>query len=177
MTTIAFATSPPVTVIVPVRLDAPVLAVVLSNRALFPEPLVGETVNQVALLVAVQATLEVTETLVLFDAEPGDQVEEPKVRLAAGIPACVTAMVLVRPPPVTVMVPQRLEVVVFANTLTVRAPLLDSLAGETVNQDTTLLEAVQLTFEVTATLVAFAVDPIFNSLVLRVRLAVGTAPA
>ena len=64
--------------------------------------------------------------------------------------ACVTAIVRVMPPPVTVTVPLRLAVPVFAVALTVKLPLLVPLAGETLSQ-LWLSVTVQLTFAVTDT--------------------------
>ena len=60
-------------------------------------------------------------------------------------------MVLVMPPPVTVIVPVRLAVLVFAAALRVTLPLLEPLAGETVSQ-AALLVADQDVLDVTATL-------------------------
>ena len=72
------------------------------------------------------------------------------MRLLAVGAACVTAIVRVRPPPVTVTVPVRAAVPVFAVALTVKLPLLLPLVAEAVIH-VWLSVTVQLTFAVTVT--------------------------
>ena len=122
------------------------------------DPLTGDTLNQDSLLKAVQETLDVTNTLVLFAADPGAQSYEPKVTVAV-TPPCVTETVLVMPPPVTVMVALRLDAFVFSVAVMTILPLLYPLAGDTLNQDVLLLVALQETLEVTETPMLFAADP------------------
>ena len=173
VTVIVFVMQSPETVIVPARLDVSVFSVTLISKLPLLDPLAGVTVSQeVLLLEAIQLTLEFTDTLVLFAANPGDHVVEPRVMFAFA-PDCVMVMVLVTPPPVMVMVPVRLAVPVFAVTLSTRAPLLEPVAGVTVSHERASLEAAQLTFEVTDTLVLFAADPGDQVEDPRVRLAAG----
>ena len=67
------------------------------------------------------------------DASASDVGRDVSV-LAVDWPACVTATVRVSPPPVTVTVPVRLVVPVFAVALTVKLPLLLPLVGEALSQ-------------------------------------------
>ena len=66
--------------------------------------------------------------------------------------ACVTAIVTVSPPPVTVIVPLR-AVPVLAVTAALKVPLPEPLAGDTVSQEVLFELAVQATFEVTSIVV------------------------
>ena len=83
------------------------------------------------------------------EASASDVVETLSV-LVLVWPACVTATVRVSPPPVTVTVPVRLVVPVFAVALTRKLPLLLPEATEIVSQ-LWLSVTVQPTFEVTVT--------------------------
>ena len=67
---------------------------------------------------------------------------------AIGAPGCITFMVRVKPPPLTVIVPLRAEELVFAVTLTVTLPLFDPEAGDTVIHEYEPRVTVQLTEEV-----------------------------
>ena len=98
---------PPVTVTVPVRLAVPVFAVALTVKLPLLVPLVGEAVSQVWSSVTVQLTFAVTLTADEDAAEANDSAVCDNVRLLAVGAACVTAIVRVSPPPVTVTVPVR----------------------------------------------------------------------
>ncbi len=141
---------PPVTVTVPVRAAVPVLAVTLTVRLPLLAPLAGVTVSQVWLSVAVQLTFAVTAPVAVEAAEANERAVGVTVRLLAVGAACVTAIVRVSPPPVTVTVPVRAAVPVLAVTLTETLPLLLPLTGEAVIH-VWLSVTVQLTFAVTAT--------------------------
>ena len=65
-----------------------------------------------------------------------------------GLVACVTVTVALIPLPVTVMVPVRTPPL-FAVTVAVKLPLLEPLAGETVNHEVLFDETVQATLAVT----------------------------
>ena len=119
---------PPVTVTVPVRLVLPVFAVALTVKLPLLLPLVGEALSQVWSSVTVQLTFAVTLTADEDAAEASDSAVCDSVRLLAVGAACVTAIVRVRPPPVTVTVPVRAAVPVFAVALTVKLPLLVPLS-------------------------------------------------
>ena len=67
-----------------------------------------------------------------LDANASDVAETMSV--LAVVPAWVTATMRVSPPPVTVTVPVRLVVPVFAVALTVKLPLLLPLVGEALSQ-------------------------------------------
>ena len=104
-----------------------------------------------------------------------DQVDADSVRLLAVVPACVTATVRVSPPPVTVTVPARLVLPVFAVALTVKLPLLLPLVGEALSQVWSSV-TVQLTFAVTLTADEAAAEANDNEVCDSVRLlAVGAA--
>ena len=118
---------------------------------LSPLPELGETLNQLLLSDAVHDTFEETEK----DASLPD--DELKVLLVAFkfkyesgvVPDCVTETVFVIPPPETVTVALRLDVLVFAEfavIVIVMSPLPE--LGETLNQ-LALLDAVHDTFEET----------------------------
>jgi hypothetical protein len=66
------------------------------------------------------------------EANDIDDVES--VSVLADMPACVTAIARVIPPPLTVTVPERLVVPVLAVALTVKLPLLAPLVGEALSQ-------------------------------------------
>jgi hypothetical protein len=78
--------------------------------------------------------LPVTVTGVDEAAATGAQVEAESVRLLADGAAWVTASVRVMPPPVTVTVPLRLAVPVFAVALTVKLPLPEPLVADVLSQ-------------------------------------------
>ena len=65
---------------------------------------------------------------------------------------CVTDIVLVIPPPETVIVPLLEETSVFAVAFIVKLPLFEPLAGDTVSHDVASLETVQGVLEVTETI-------------------------
>ena len=131
-----------------------VFAVTLSTRTPLPEPPAGETVSHDgASLMTVQVTLEVTATLVAFAVGPGAQVDEPKVRIGADTPSCVTMIVLVRPPHVTVMVPVRLDAPVFSNASMSNVPSFNPLLGVTISQDEVPFVTVHDILETTDTLI------------------------
>ena len=76
-------------------------------------PLVLDKVSQDELLVeTVQDVFEVTFTVVLVLLEPGSQLEVDKVKVKPV--ACVTVTVLLIPPPLTVMTPERCNPVLAA---------------------------------------------------------------
>ena len=143
---------PPVTVIVPERDEVAVLAVAVTVNVPLLLPLAGETVNhEVALLLAVHETFDVTVTVNVLATDARLLLEGSTVSVAPAA-ACVTGRVRVMPPPVTVIVPERVEVVLLAVWVTVRVPLLLPLGGATVNHDVALLLTCHETFDVTATL-------------------------
>ena len=72
-----------------------------------------------------------------------------KVTEDVGVPACVTVMFLVAPPPVTVIVADREEVDVLALALTLTDRLPVPEAGDTVSHDALPLLTVQLVLDVT----------------------------
>ena len=164
---------PPETVTVPVLEELPALVVTLTVTVPLLEPLVGDTVSHdVALLLAVHDTFDVTDTDVFAVADPGFHDVEPRVRFAeAGAACCVTDTVLLIPPPETVIIPLLEEAAVLAVTVTVRVPLLEPLDGDTVSQDVALLLAVHDTFDVTGTDVFAAADPGFHDVEPMVRFA------
>jgi len=79
-------------------------------------------------------------------------------------------MVLVIPPPVTVIVPVLEDVPVLAVAFSVIFPLFEPLDGDTVSHDVALLLAVHDTFEVIDTDVFDAVAAGLHDVVLTVRL-------
>ena len=83
---------------------------------------------------AVQLTFAVTETVDDDAADPSDTDDADSVRLLADAAACVTAIVRVMPPPVTVTVPVRGAVPVLAVELTLKLPLFAPDVGEALNQ-------------------------------------------
>jgi len=140
---------PPVNVIVAVRpLLVLVVTVTLIAPLLLPEA--GETVAHVALLVAVQLTLDATVILCELptpanSSDIGETVsEEVGVDAAA---ACERLTARVIPPPVNVTVSLRAPPVLAANVM-LTVPLLLPEAGETVAHAVEVT-AVQLTLEVT----------------------------
>ena len=129
VTLIVLVNPPPVTVIVPVLDDVPVLAVASILIVPLPEPVEGVTVNQlVLLLVALQALVDDTVIVVLFAADARFHVVGDTDNAAAGA-AWVTLTVLVNPPPVTVMVPVLDDVPVLAVALILNEPLPVRFAG------------------------------------------------
>ena len=148
-TVIDLVIPPPETVIVPLLLVVLVFAVTFSVIEPLPDPLDGETVSQEeALLDADHDTFDVIDTFVFA----ADDVGVHDVRATSRddwtvVPACVTEIVRVIPPPETVIVPVLAEPV-FALTSIKIVPLPVPLDGETVSQDVALLDAVHDTFDV-----------------------------
>ncbi len=124
------------------------LVVVTVAVPLF-EPLDGETLNQEALSLADQFTLELTLIWSLFpEAAPSVRLDGDTVRVEAA-PFWVTETFLVIPFPDIVTVADREFVEVFSLVaVTVTVPLFAPLDGETLNQEAFSL-ADQLTFELT----------------------------
>jgi len=137
-----------VTVIVPVRLAAAVLAVTFSVSVPLFAPLAGDTVNHdVALLDAVHDMFEVTFTAVISaDAGAGQDSGDTSSTDVTNTPACATVTVLIVPPPDTVTVPVRLTPV-FSVTANKRKPLPVPLGGKTVSHEA-LLDAVHAVSDV-----------------------------
>ena len=86
-----------------------------------PVPEFGLMLNQAALELAVQGTLEVTEAMKLPAALPTDLELGLMVNIGAVFVACVMVTVLVSKPEVMVMTPVRMEPV-FAAWVTVTVP-------------------------------------------------------
>ena len=104
------------------------------------EPEEGDTVSHEAEpLLTVQLVLEVTEKVFcsLEDEKLSEDGDTDKLGAS-----CVTLIVRVIPPPLTVMFAVRCEVVAVA--VTVIVPLFEPEAGETVSQDEALLLTLQL---------------------------------
>ena len=114
---------PPLTVMAPERDDVNGLAVADTLIVPLPLPESGDTVSQTGwLLTVVQLMLEVMETgtrLLPDDMliEVGDTLKEPAAA------ACVTGIVCVIPPPLTMMFASRGVVTVLTSTIAVKAPL------------------------------------------------------
>ena len=151
VTVIVLVIAPPVTVIVPV-LAKPVLALTASAIEPFPVEPTTTKPNQESLLETVHEVFDFTGTSVATEDAEGahEDIANSSVAEPEDAAACVTFIVLVIPPPVTVIVPVLLFVAVFAVTLSVSVPLFVPLAGETVSQDWALLDAVHETLEVRA---------------------------
>ena len=124
---------PPDTVTVALR-DAPEVfaAAVMVNEPLLL-PLAGERVSHAALLVTLQDTLELT--VMVLEPPPVAKlwVSGETVSDAGTAPSCVTLMVLVISPPVTVTVALRGVVAVFAAAVMVNVLLLLPLVREVVS--------------------------------------------
>jgi hypothetical protein len=86
------------------------------------------------LSVTVQPTFDVIVSVAEDAADASETAVGETVRLLDDGADCVTAIVRVSPPPVTVTVPLRAVVPVFAVTLTVKLPLLVPLVGDAVSQ-------------------------------------------
>jgi len=86
------------------------------------------------LSVTVQPTFDVIVNVAEEAAEGSETAVGETVRLLDEGATCVTATVRVRPPPVTVTVPVRDAVPVFADALIVNEPLFDPEVGDTVIQ-------------------------------------------
>ena len=144
----------PPSVTVPVRLVRLVVDAVVNVTLPLPVPLVGLTVNQPALLDAVQprvAELAVTVTPCVPPAAGAFHVVGLSVKVA---PDCVTLTVV--PPSVTV--PVRLVRLVVDAAVSVTLPLPVPLVGMTVNQ-TASLDAVHVRVEGLAVTVTAWVPP------------------
>ena len=122
---IVLLTPPPVTVIVPLLVLVDVFAVTASpNPPLGPLGDTPVTVSHdVALLLTVHDTFEVTVTPVVEAADVGLHDVGLTVSNTDDVPACVTEIVLLMPPPVTVIVPLLWFVELFTVTLTVKLPI------------------------------------------------------
>jgi len=139
VTLIVLVNPPPVTVMVPVLDEEPVLAVVFILKLPFPVPLAVDTVSQlVLLLLTLHALVDVTLIVVLLAADAGDHVLGDTVNAAGGA-SCVTFIVRVIPPPVIVIAPVLEVTVVLAVTFILKWPLLVPLDGVTVSQLVLLL--------------------------------------
>jgi hypothetical protein len=156
------------------------LVLVLAAARMLNEPLPVRfnklgliTVNQLALLLAIQVVSEVTLTVVLLADELGFHVFGVNNNLGC---ACVTVIVRVGAPgAVTVIVPVRWDVVVFRVALILNEPLPVRVIGrvlEIVNQ-LTLLLTVHMASEVTFTVVFVASELRFH--VFRDKFNVGLA--
>jgi len=141
-----------VTVIVPVRELAPVLAVALIVKEPLLLPLAGDTVShEVALLDTFQALLENTFTFMLSAKFDGVQVLRDRLRLPASA-AWDTGIVRVTTPGIdTVIVPFLAVEPVFADALITKDALPLPLDRDTVSHDVALLDTVQLPLDVTFT--------------------------
>ena len=132
---------------VAVRCDTDELAVALTVTVPLFEPEDGEAVSQdVALLLTVHLVSEVMDNS--FCPLAAEKLKEfvDTVKDAAD---CVTLMVCMMSPPVTVMVAVRCEADVFPAAVTVTVPFSEPEFGETVSQDVSLLLTVQFTLDVT----------------------------
>ena len=78
--------------------------------------------------------MDVIDTVTDDAAAASASVVADTVRVLAVVPACVTSIVRVSPPPVTVTVPVRLAAAVFAVALIVTVALLLPDVGERVSQ-------------------------------------------
>ena len=142
-----------VTVIVPVLLVAFVLAVALILKLPSPVRLAGvrfAILNQLALLLIVHWTFDVTLMVVLSDVVAGLHVLLDNVKIGCG--SCLTTIVRTGAPgAVTLILPVLVLAVVLAVALILKLPSPVRLVGvalEMVNQ-LTLLVTVHLAFEVT----------------------------
>ena len=155
VTVMVLVIPPPEIVIIPVLLAVPVFVVTYSVRVPLPDPPDGETVNHdVALLDAVHVTFDVTVSVVLDTDAVGAQEVRDTSRLGVGpdaVPACVTVMVLVIPPPVNVIVPVLLVVPVFAAAVIASMAPPKPLVGDMVSHDGALLDVVHDTVDMTLT--------------------------
>jgi len=115
------------------------------------------------LLDAVQDTFVVTVATVIPIEAPSLHVSGVTTSIVEPVSgACVTSIVLLMPPPDTVIVPLRSDDPVLAVALNVIVPLPVSPEGDTVSQDAALLVAVQDTFDVTVIVVLSAECPGFQ---------------
>jgi len=144
---IVLVNPPPVTMILPVRDEVPVLAVTPTVSVASFEPLAGATESHTALLLAVQSTLDAIATGIF--CATGDRLanDDAGVTIKDGA-ACVTVTVLVTPPPGTEIVALLSESPGLAVTLIVIVPLPEPLVGDKVSHVASLL-AVQDTPDVT----------------------------
>ena len=124
-------------------LAAPAFDVTTRESIPLPIPLVGETVSHEALLDAVQEMFEVTVAVVIpaVAGAAQDVSESSSDPGATAEPAWVTVMVLLLPPPETVIIPV-LATPVFAVTSRVSMVVPVPLVGVTVSHEA-LLDAVQ----------------------------------
>ena len=131
---------------VAVRENAVVLAATVTVIVPLFDPATGETVNHGELLRASQFVLD--SIVNVMDSPEGEKLIEvrDKVKYSA-VPSCVTLMVCVRSPALTVMVAFRSIAEGLAVALTVTVPLLEPEDGKTVSQDVSLLLTVQLVLD------------------------------
>ena len=108
VTVILVEAPPPLNVTTPVR-SAPLLAVWFRLTEALPVPELGLMLNQLALELAVQGTLAVTEATKLPAASATDLVLGLILNIGAVLPAWVTVTVLDSKPEEIVMTPVRLE--------------------------------------------------------------------
>ena len=140
----------PLTVMVAIRGDAPVLAAAVTVTVPLSAPPVGETISQPASLPTVQFVLEATVKIFCSPTSEKSRilVETVKVNVSATVACCVTLTVRdVTPVPLMVMVAVRDDTPVLAAATTVTVPLSEPEAGVMVSHDA-LLPTVQLTLDV-----------------------------
>jgi len=169
---------PPVTVIRPSLVLGPGLAVLITilNVPLLL-PLVGVTFSQdVALLDALHDLLDVTFTVCVAVVDEVSHVFVFSVKVGAG-GACVTFIVRVIPPPVTVIRPVLAAVPVLLLAIILNEPLLLPLAGVTLSQEVALLDTVHDLLDVTFTVRSPAFDAMSTEVVFTVNAAAAGAPA
>ena len=166
-----------VTVTVPVRDAAPVLAVALIENEPLPVRFAGfifENVSHVTLLEMVQVLLELTLTLPLL-ATDVKLIDVGDIVSVAGAAAWVTEIVrVVAPGAVTVIVPVRDAAPVLAVALILNEPLPVRFAGvmfDMVSHDVLLLVTVHCLLEVTWTTEFCAADVGFQEAVDRLSVA------
>ena len=143
-------TPSPLTVIVAVRCDVPVLVAALTVTVPLLEPVAGATVSHVSLLLTIQFIFEVMSK-VLFSAVE-EKLSEVADTVKVGVsvaPGCVTLMIWeVTPEPLTVIVAVRCVASVLAVALIVTEPLFAPEDGETVNHVGASCAIVQFVLEV-----------------------------
>ena len=144
-------------VMVPVLWDAVVFAETVRTNVPFPVALAGETESQLVaplLTVAVHALFEVTVAEADALVAAGFQLVCDNTSVGSGAACCVTVIVRVVVPFVTVIVPVLLDVVVFSFAFIVKDPFPVPLVDEMVSQLAALLFtlAVQALLETTSIL-------------------------
>jgi hypothetical protein len=162
-------TPPPVTVIVAVREEVDVLAWAVTVIVALLVLAHNDTDNQDALPLSI-VQVELAEMVKVL-CPPAYAKSSSVGETDRAVPACVTEMVRVIPPPLMVIVAVRWDTAVLAAAVMVIVALLEPVVVDSVSQEASPLLTVQLVLEVMVNVRGSPADEKFSDVVEMVRVA------